>query len=542
MNWRLAAPGAMLMMAACTGYFDDPDGNADRAQSDGRESDVSDATPPSEGIPLSGLRRLTVQEYDNTIRDLLGDDSRPSRARLPPDSRKPFDNDWTTQLVSPALIDGVELLATEVSSRLLADMARRDRIVGCSPTGPADATCFRSFITTFGRRALRHALSEEEITRYMKAQTNAIDEGDFYAGVDVVVRAMLQDPSFLYRIEIGIPVAGRPDLFRLTDFEIATRLSYFLWGSMPDDRLLDRAAAGKLHGVDDVRAAATDLLTDPRARDTIVRFHSMWLGYEQIPTVTSAMHDETSALLTRVIFDERKPWPELFRATETYVPSDLATHYGLKADGSGSTAPRWTSYAGTERRGILSHGSFLALGARADDTSPTLRGKAVRTRLLCQVVMPPPPGVKIDQPPPKTAQAPCKTDRYREHSANPACKGCHVQIDPIGFGLENYDARGRYRTKEDVAENCPIDGKGEVAGVAPFHGPGELGDALLQGGMGACLVKQLYRFANGRTVLDETDERLAAALAKTQPSEFRLDQLLLEIVSSPSFGYRREAP
>src|SRR5262249_25421508 len=156
-------------------------------------------------------------------------------------------------------------------------------------------------------------------------------------------------------------------------------------------------------------------------------------------------------------FDEKRPWQDLFRAQETFVSDALATHYGLPTHGS--EQPAWTSYEGTARRGLLSQGALLSLGARGDETSPTLRGKAVRTRLLRQGVAPPPPGTKSDQPPPATESAVCKKDRYMQHSTNPACAGCHRQMDPIGFGLENFDGKGRFRTKENTTADCPIDGK-----------------------------------------------------------------------------------
>ena len=340
-------------------------------------------------LGATGLHRLSRIEYDNTLRDLLGDTTRPGFAKLPEDVNDPFDNDYTTQLVSGALVADVEALATDVSARTLADPARKATLVGCTPTGPSDKACMTSFVKAFGRRAFRRPLTDDEVTGYVGLQSFAVEAGDFYAGVDLVVRAMLQDPSFLYRVEIGAPVTGRPGLTQLGDYEIGTRLSYFLWGTMPSDELLDLAAAGMLATPAGRRAAATKMLSDARGADRVRAFHGFWLGYHQLP-VDAALGDqlraETDALVTRVVLEKKADYLELFRWPETFLTDSLAMHYGLPAPGS--TTGAWVDYQamGSPRRGILSHGAVLATGAKFDDTSPTLRGVFVRNRLLCQTI------------------------------------------------------------------------------------------------------------------------------------------------------------
>jgi hypothetical protein len=188
------------------------------------------------------------------------------------------------------------------------------------------------------------------------------------------------------------------------------------------------------------------------------------------------------------------------------------------------------------RQGLLSHGSFLALGARGDETSPTLRGKAVRTRLLCEAIPPPPPGVVADVAPPVTKDAVCKKDRYAEHAANPNCAGCHKLTDAVGFGLENFDGRGRFRAKENTSADCPIEGEGELVGIGKFRGPGELADlVLVYDGLTTCVTTQAYRFLAGHTDLDATDKRVVEVLARARPSDFRLDELLVDMVAQPYF-------
>jgi hypothetical protein len=506
------------------------------------------AAPNELTVGATGIHRLSRIEYDNTLRDLLGDTTRPGFAKLPEDVADPFDNDYTTQLVSGALVADVEALATDVSARTLADPARKAALVGCTPTGPGDKTCMTSFVKAFGRRAFRRPLADDEVTAYVGLQSFAVEAGDFYAGVDLVVRAMLQDPSFLYRVEIGTPVAGRPGLYQLGDYEIGTRLSYFLWGTMPSDQLLDMAAAGMLQTPAGRRAAATTLLADTRGADRVRAFHGFWLGYRQLP-VDAALGDElraeSDALVTRVVFEKKADYLELFRWPETFLTDDLAMHYGLPAPGS--TTGKWVSYeaAGSPRRGILSHGAVLATGAKFDDTSPTLRGVFVRNRLLCQTVPPPPPNVMVDQPPAATATG-CKIDRYAAHRAG-GCAGCHNLTDLIGFGLENYDRTGVFRATDKDAPQCAISGDGQVVGSTAgptgdgkFNGPAGLGEMLIDGGdLESCVVTQLFRMAYGRRETADDAPNIAALTSAFKSKGRAFDALLVDVASDPAFIYRR---
>jgi hypothetical protein len=469
---------------------------------------------------------------------------------LPQDVKNPFDNDYTTQVASQALIEGVDLLASEASERLLLDVARRDSLVGCAPSGPEDDACRRSFIERFGRRALRRPLAAAETDAFVAAARDvAMAESDFWAGIDVVVRALLQHPELLYRVEIGTPVSGQPGVFQLSDWEIATRLSFFLWGTIPDEALLDRAAEGRLATAQGVREAAEAMLADPQARGAVDRFHALWMNYETLPhpaELTQALRTETAALIGKVIFDDRRAWQDLFRSTETYVNDFLAEHYGLPLPGS--TTGAWVAYGDSGRRGLFSHGTFLSNGAKFADTSPTLRGLMIRTRLFCQDIPPPPPGVNTDDPIPTEGGNVCKVDRYGVHRVG-GCASCHELMDPVGFGLENYDAQGRFRqverdlpaTPEDESQ-CVIDGQGEIVGVGSFHGPGELADLLMSAGvLTSCVATQLYRFAVGRYELDDLDRAAIERIVQNVgEGDFRLDQMLTGFVASDTFRYRRE--
>lgn len=531
----LAIALATLVTGQCTGVVGGPPG-----MTGGGGPGVGALT-----LGPTGLHRLSRIEYDNTLADLMGDSSRPGFAVLPEDTNDPFDNDYATQLVSGALIAALETLARDASARLLADTPRRDALVGCTPTGPGDQACLESFVRRFGRRAFRRPLEDTEIAAYLTLSTFAIEANDFYTAVDLALRAFLQDPSFVYRVEVGAPVAGVAGRYRLDGFEIATRLSYFLRGSTPSDALLDLAASGQLDSADGRRAAALQLLADTRGQDRIKAFHSFWLGYHQLPLsadLAAPMRAESDALVARVVFERKGDYFDLFRATETFVDDTLATHYGLPAPAAATGG--WVAYGANPRRGILSHGTVLAQGAKFDDTSPTLRGEFIRSRLLCDDIPPPPPNVAVDQPP-TSATSNCKVNRYAMHRTG-GCATCHSRTDPIGFGLERYDRSGAYRTTDKDHPECPVSGDGEVTGLAGdgrFNGPAALGELIIgSGNLETCVATQLYRMALGRreTAADQpTLARLAGGFTR---GGHRFDDLLVELAADPAFIHRQIEP
>lgn len=517
---------------------DDGDGDGD---GDGGSDDGAEPVDPQtlDRVGASGLRRLTAAEYTATVRDLLGVDV-DAALLLPEDWRQPFDNDFTTQVASPALIEGAELLGSDVAGLALQTPALQSANVGCTPTGPTDAECFRTFITAFGRRALRRPLSDAEVERFAVFLAEGEETGDFYAAVDVALRAFLQHPEFLYRVEIGTPAADAPGIFRLGDHEIATRLSYFIWGSTPSDALLDAADAGELGTPEEIAAAAEEMLLDPRARERIGRFHALWLGYEQLPhapDLTAAMQAETQSLIERVVFDDAMPWQELLRTSQTYVDATLAEHYGLPAPAGGEG---WVDYGDSGRQGLLSHGTFLSAMAKVGDSSPTKRGILVRTRLMCQAIPPPPPEVDVDNTEPP--EGVCKEEFYREVHGVGSCAGCHALMDPIGLGLENYDHTGAFRTTEVDNPACEISGQGDLDGQ-PFNGPAELSDLLLDSGtLNRCVASQLYRFAMGHSELGDVDEAFIDTVVEQAAPEgdFDFAQMVVRFVGDDAFRYRRD--
>lgn len=505
------------------------------------EPGLPGATDDDPGLAApTGVRRLTAFEYDNTVRDLLSDPSGRGVALLPEDKRTPFDNDIATQVASNGLVEALELLANEAAQRLVADPARFDGVVGCRPAPGEEDACLEDFVRRFGRRALRRPLTASEVSDFVELGRRFLTmTGAFEQAVEVVVRAFLLDAELAYRVEHGTAAPEAPGLYTLNGFERATRLSYLLWATGPDDALLDLAAAGALDSPAGLRAAAVTMLEDPRARAQVERFHALWLGYDRLPhrpELSRAMRAETNALIDRVVFDRPSSWLELFTADETFVDATLAGHYGLPAPAG--PGPGWVPYDGTPRRGLLSHGAFLSVGSNPTDTSPTRRGKLIRNRLLCQDIPPPPPDVVIDNGPTEVGE--CKLDNYRVHGSA-GCQSCHRLMDPIGFGLEQYDREGRFRTHEEGKPQCPIDGRGELVEIGTFTGPAELQSRLLEtGALEACAVQKAFSYAMGRQVTREEHGLLRRLQARFQAGDYRFDALLLAVVESPAFGQRVE--
>ncbi len=531
---RLAGLVALAALVACTGQI----------------SESTDRGGPPVVDPLlaveSGARRLSQSELDNTLRDLLGEDSAPAARLLNQDEFRPFDNDYTIQQASAALITSLEALAEEVAIRAVADAGRRAALVPCTPSTPGDEECFREFLAAFLPRAFRRAVTSADIDSYLPllafaSEDNPAVDNDFYTAVQLTISAALQDPEFLYRVEQGTPGTS-PGLLELGGYEIANRMSFLLWASMPDDTLFAAAATGALRSPEGRRAEALRMLDDPKARAQLHRFHAMWLGYRSIPhtpELVAAFNRETSALIDRVILDDPGSYLRLFTMNETFVDDSLADHYGLPRPVNGEG---WVSYEGTGRAGILGHGSLLAAFSKFEDTSPTQRGILVRTRLMCEEVPRPPPNVDTDQPPKGAMDAVCKYDRYAEHrDQSSSCAGCHSLTDPIGFGLENYDMAGRYRDHDDGLPECVIEGSGEIVGVGSFSGPGELSRLLVDNGyVDGCAVQHFLTFALGRPASSYEADLLQEMVSSFRTGQHDFKSLMVDFTASERFARRAE--
>ena len=530
----------LCALLACTGEIG---AGADRDA--GRDGEIIDPNRPPEatdqGASLA-LSRLSRRELDDVLQQIFDVDGL-AEEYLPADVLAPFDTDTESRGASQVLIDGMEALAFNLARDRSADTAWVDSVAGCTPSDASDVECLRSFATNLGLRAWRRPLTDAELDAAMTpASMFAMERDDPYVGVRFLIGALLQSPEFLYRTLIGQPVDGEPSLRRLDNYELMSRLAFLIWGTMPSDEMLQRAAGAELSD-EELIQLADEMLLDPRADAPIEVFHTFWLGYRglRVPAALEpAMLAETEALLDRVLTDEAVAWTSLFTSTETYVSPELAAHYAMPP----ISEPGWVSYANEQRAGVLSHASMLSLSSRnGNETSPTIRGKFIATQLLCWSIPEPPADVDTDDPPEATDTT-CKSEEYEAHrDASSTCFNCHELMDPIGFGLEQLDGHGVYREVEYGNPSCTIEGVGTLKDVGTFRGPRELAALMIESGdLTACGVRQFVHFATGRLPDTGRDAQMLANLHAAfvdSGEDFRA--LIRALVAHPAFRHRVEA-
>jgi Protein of unknown function (DUF1592)/Protein of unknown function (DUF1588)/Protein of unknown function (DUF1595)/Protein of unknown function (DUF1587) len=477
---------------------------------------------------LSPIRRLSLNEYATTVHDLLGVDTSMVLTTFPPDQLlatqgSGFSNNADALEVSALLAQDYMTASEGFAATVVANLGQ---LLPCATsitaTGSAADACAQTFVSTFGLRAFRRPLSAAEATTFFNLYTTgstAPEGSSFTDGISLVIEAMLQSPNFLYRVEHGAPASPSDLVAPVTDFEMATRLSYFFWETMPDDTLLSVAQAGQLHTTDQIQAQVQRLNQDPRAKTAVATFHDEWLnlpaivGVSKDPTIyptwtLSIASDEYTEAKTFVnsVFWGDGTSDTLLHASYTYANAELAKFYGL-------TGPTGTDFVQvsedpTQRAGILTLGAILSNNAKPNQTSPVLRGKYVREQLLCQTIPNPPPNIVIT--PPQVTPGTTTRQRFAQHESQALCQSCHVMMDGLGLGFEHYDATGRWRTTD---QGLPIDDSGQVAGMAtdfdgPFHGAIELADKMAGSEMvRQCIVKQWFRYANGRSEIFTVDTK-----------------------------------
>jgi hypothetical protein len=496
---------------------------------------------------LMPMLRLTNREYNNTVRDLLGDTSQPA-------SQFASDRDPTFEFRRAGTVAVQDATLVRTAAEALAAAAAPNLVNGkllpCDPATGEDA-CAQKFITTFGQRAFRRPVTAAEVTRlttlYTAARTTL--KLAFTDAISVLIEAMLQTPQFLYHWEADPTAMNIHEgaVVRLASYQIASRLSYFIWGSMPDDALLAAAAGGQLDTVAGVQTAARRLLGDPRAKDTVSAFFADWMALDGLAARTKdttvyktytaatqqAMLDETSAFVQNVTFGGDGRLATLLGAPYSYINATLAPLYGAQATGTAMTK---TSLDPTQRAGLLTQGSFLALTGNADGSNPVRRGKFVYTKLLCHSLPPPPANV----PPPAPASAGGTTrQRFTTHDQNACAKGCHTVMDPIGFGFENYDGIGQYRTMDNG-------GAVDATGMITLDGvPQSFTDAIGLVGLLAkspevrtCFSGEWSRFALSRVDTPDDAASLQATAAAFASDTASVQDLIAAVATMRSFRYR----
>jgi hypothetical protein len=495
----------------------------------------------------SPIRRMTRFEYNNTVRDLLGDDTNPADSFGAEEEALGFNNNAANLVTSSTLAEKYMLAAEDIALRATEPLGK---VVKCDPAVIGEEPCAREFIAEFGKLAFRRPLTVEESDMFFELWQFGRNETDFRVGVELVIQAALQSPPFLYRVEFGLPAEEGAAVVELDPWETASRLSYLLWGTMPDEELFAAAEAGQLATKEEIATQARRMLDDPRAKDAVANFHQQWLDYDRIANVgknaalfpdwSSAvgqlMREETRAFIDHVVFTGEGSLDALLTAPYSFMNAELAEFYDV--DGPAGAAFEKVELDATKRAGLLTIGTLLTINAHSDQTSPVHRGKLVREQLLCDTMPPPPPDVMITVPAPDPNST--AKERFAQHSADPACSGCHMLMDPIGFGFENYDAIARFRTMEN---DKPIDATGELAQSdvdGKFDGVVELAGILAgSGDVQGCYTKQWFRYAYGRGETSGDDCTMDWLDARFAEVGGDVKELLVALTQTDAFFYRK---
>lgn len=536
-------PALALLGAACVAacYSGGP--------TDGASGPGPDPTAPSCAKVSPGpapLRRLTQTQYDNTVRDLLGDASHPAQA-FPPDQRLgDFSNTAVALTVPPLLAQGYEGAAEALAARAVAKAG----FVPCDPTKIGEDACAKQLIAQLGKRAYRRPLAQDEADALFALYTTNRTGADFKNGVTAVVEAMLQSAQFLYLPELGAPDRAQDGAVPLTSYEMASRLSYLLWSSMPDDALFAAADANQLVTPEQIATQARRMLADPKAKDALHDFFAQWLKVNDVdavtkdpttypeftPAVRASMHAETLAFVDWVLWGGGDGKVEtLLTAPVSFLDANTAKLYGLS--GVTSTTPQKTQLDPAQRAGVLTQPSILTALSKPDRSSPVVRGKFVRERLLCQPVAPPPGDLVIT--PPKITPGVSTREMFSQHSKVEPCKSCHTMMDPIGFGFEAFDGIGRFRTTD---QGKPVDASGTLAYSdvdGDFVGAVALAKKLAQSQeVRDCVALEWFRYSVGRG--DTPDDACSLATMKSafSAASFDIRELFVAMTQTYAFRYR----
>jgi hypothetical protein len=505
---------------------------------------------PEDVIPAPPVMpRLTAAQHRNAIDDIFGPGLPSTPLEADTNPYLFYSIGSTSTEVSSAGVDLYAEAAHTIAEAVMGDPQRREAVLGCTPNAGDDA-CVEAFIDAYGRRLFRHRLSADGLDAWLALSRETAD-GVPIRGAQMALAGMLQSPRFLYRIEVGEDDPDRPGLRRYTSEEMASRLSFFILDTTPDDALLDAAEAGQLLDVDAVATHARRLLDHPRAQRSIQDFFSQYLDLERLaqverdpaqypgfgPPLLRAMNTEVRLLVDDLVFRQRGDIRSLFSAPRGYVNTALADLYGVDAPGAGENIFVPVEFGPeTPRAGLLTLGAFLTMNAHASETSPTLRGKYVLERVLCRDIPAPPDDVDLDLER-DPGDPPTLRERLEQHRENPGCAGCHAFIDPPGFLFENYDSIGRYRLE---AEGFPVNAAGELDGD-PLDNALDLAEVLRDDGrVVRCVTRQLYRHATGR--VDTAGEAPALARVSDTAAATGYDFMEMVVALVTSDGFRLAAP
>jgi hypothetical protein len=532
----ISTMGAALALGSCTGIVGE-------GGVTGGGSALCQTPDPGPAV----VRRLTRLEYRNTLRDLLG--AAPAIADAFPveERRLGFDNNGAALGTSPVLIEQYLLAAEKAAADAVANNLAA--IVPCDPASAGVDACGQTFIKAFASRAYRGPLEADDLALL----TGVFDAGkttDFKTGVRLVVETVLQSPRFLYRVEFGAtPLAGQA-VVKLDSWEMASRLSYLLWRTMPDDALVAAALADRLTDKADIAAEVDRMLQDPKARAMVADFYEQWLGTGDVasvekdrtafptfsPAIAGFMQQETARFLDHVTWEDGGDLDALFNAPVTFVNGPLAQHYGL----TGITGNDFVQapLGGTPRAGFLTQGGILSALGKVNQTSPVHRGKFVREQLLCTDLPPPPADLMVK--PPELSTTLTTRQRFTQHATDQSCSPCHQLMDPIGLGFENFDGAGVFRSVEN---GQGVDASGEVVNsdvAGAFNGVLELQHKLAASNqVRACVATKWFRYGYGRGETATDACSMGKLNEKFAANGYKFRDLLVALTETDAFLYRR---
>ncbi len=498
-------------------------------------------TPVNPGTVIpTRIRRLTEAEFNASLASLFV--ARPTAVDFPTDTLfNGYQNKATALRVTPELArnlwNDVPAIATSKALELSASTS-------CSMSAPM---CARTVLSTFAARAFRRPVLTEEVDELVAVFDIGRENATFEAGLSLALQVIFQSAAFLYQTELGSSEVATGEVV-LTGPEIAAQLAYLLTGAPPDAQLEAAGANGQVLTAAVRRDHALRLLATAQGKGPLGTFATHWLEVSRLPTVTrdarfanwavlkGPLLKETADFFSTAVLDDDARFANLFSARWTVGGPALATFYGA-SPGAGGRLTLPTS----ERAGVLTHGSVLAAHAQTVDSSPTRRGYFVRTRLFCQSVSAPPSNLNISLPPPDPTQT--TRERFAAHANNAACSGCHQQMDPIGNGLEHYDAIGAFRATDN---NKPVDATGALRGTdvdGPFTGAPGLADKVGQSSLArACFAENWLEYATARPVDAPARAVLRATAGGFLSNDGLVRDLIIDLIASELFIKRSRAP
>jgi hypothetical protein len=512
--------------------------------------DVVAACMASNGELNAGLtptRRLTRDQFNNTVRDLLGATGSPADALAPDEKIGPFNSNAIAP-VDNTLVQQHQEVAASLATAARTRMAQISPCDLNSDTGTS-TTCATRFVTEFGRRAYRRPLEASEVQAYVTLYALGKQGLDAANGFRLVVETMLQSPFFLYHHDVGTSGTPQSGTVAITPYELASRLSYFLWNTMPDDPLFARAADGTLTTDSVLTSEVQRMLTSDKAAGTIALFHRQWLDVSELldqtkdPTVYprynaalgDAMMQELAMFSDHVVRKGDGLLKTLLTSNIAFPQGGLFSVYGISQP-SGYTVGTPVTLDSSQRAGILTQAAFLTRWAHGNQTSPVHRGKLVRLNVMCGYV-PPPPANANTTPPVPTATTSTR-ERFAQHDADPQCGGCHSLMDPIGLGFETFDGIGAFRTMDGLG---PVDATGNIINGGAdlngtFNGPVELANRLANSQVVSnCMVNQWFRYSMGRMETTNDACSIKGIREAFAASGGNIRELLARVALSPAF-------